>query len=265
MKKAECRYEIANPERSQIERSDKVKEAYAKVQAQPMCGDLWMEYGLALSEQFLFREAVEAYSKAIALDPFRGIYYRHRGHRLISCREYPQAAADFTIASRLIPDNWDVWYHLGLSYYLMGEFAQAEKAYARCYELNAQVDQVCACTDWYWRTLMRLGKKDEAEKLIERIDPNLDPEADWVGYSKTVLLYKGVLKPEELMASLVDQTALATPTIAYCLANYYNMLGDQKKSEEALNFLLDFCREEWWSAFGYLAGLNDKAAREKKD
>ena len=48
-------------------------------------------------------EAVESYSKAIAIDPFNGILYRHRGHRHISCREYEQAAADFVVASRLIP------------------------------------------------------------------------------------------------------------------------------------------------------------------
>ena len=261
MTKAECRHEIAREERSPIERSEKAQEIAARLANDKYNADLWMEYGLALSEQALFREAVEAYSKAITINPFNGIYYRHRGHRHISCRQYEEAAADFTLASRLIPNNWDVWYHLGLSYYLMGEYEDARKAYKNCYEISEAVDQFCACTDWYWRTLMRLGETEEAAKLIEHVDPNLDPDADWVGYSRTVLLYKGVLSPEKLMEELVDASALATPTIAYCLSNYYYMQGDMEKSNKALEFLLDFCKESWWSAFGYLAGLNDKAAR----
>ena len=102
MKNAECRHEVMLGERSPIERSEKVESLALRLSSEPENADLWMEYGLALSEQFLFREAVEAYSKAIALEPFCGIYYRHRGHRHISCREYEEAAADFTVLSQNI-------------------------------------------------------------------------------------------------------------------------------------------------------------------
>ena len=254
--------QVANPKRSDEIRSERVKAIEAQLKQNPKSAELLMELGLALSEQKLFREAVEAYSKAIALEPFCGILYRHRGHRHISCWEYEEAVADFVVASRLIPENWDAWYHLGLSYYLLGNYAEAEKAYKRCYEITDRgTDNFCAITDWYWRTLIRIGKKEEADKLIETIDPTMDPELDWVGYSRNVLMYRGVIKPEDLIKGRMTQDQLSAPTMCYCLSNYYAVMGDMEKSNEALKLLLDFCDAEWWSAFGYLAGREDAKAR----
>ena len=113
--------------------------------------------------------------------------------------------ADFVVASRLIPENWDVWYHLGLSYYLMGEYEKAEKAYDRCYKLSDPKDNLanfCAVTDWRWRTLMRLGRKDEAAKLVEAIPDGVDKvdPTDDGGYALDCALYKGLVGPEAIFA-----------------------------------------------------------------
>ena len=78
-------YQVRCPQRTQVELSDEVKAIDEKLKATPNDADLWMERGLALAGQKLMREAVEAYSKAISLDPFKGIYYRHRAHRHLSC------------------------------------------------------------------------------------------------------------------------------------------------------------------------------------
>ena len=111
-------YQVETIERTENPLSDAVLAVDKKIAEDPKNADLWMERGLRLAEQQLMREAVEAFSKAISLDPFQGIYYRHRAHRYLSCWRFQDACADFTLASRLIPDNWDVWYHLGLSHYL---------------------------------------------------------------------------------------------------------------------------------------------------
>ena len=85
--------------------SDAVLAVDKKLAADRENGDLWMERGLRLADQQLMREAVEAFSKAISIDPFKGIYYRHRAHRYLSCWRFQDACADFTLASRLIPEN----------------------------------------------------------------------------------------------------------------------------------------------------------------
>lgn len=105
LKLAPKEHQVADPIRTPGPYPDAVAEIDEKLNADPKNADLWMQRGLALAGGFYMREAVEAYSRAIELDPFKGILYRHRGHRHISCWEFEEAAADFVMASRLIPDT----------------------------------------------------------------------------------------------------------------------------------------------------------------
>ena len=113
-------YEVSSWERVQYTPNEDLKALEAKIAADPDNSELWMEKGLLLAGSSLYREACECYAHAIALDPFNGILYRHWAHRMLSQWRFEDACAGFTIASRLIPENWDVWYHLGLSHFLPG-------------------------------------------------------------------------------------------------------------------------------------------------
>ena len=213
----------------------------------------------------IMREAVEAYSRAIELDPFKGILYRHRGHRHISCWEFEEAAADFVMASRLIPDNWDVWYHLGLSYFLMGRYEDAAVAYKRCYALSnpAKADDFCAITDWRWRTYMRLGRKEDATALLKNLPDGYEKAADVCGYTLNCAMYQGKISPEDLMKDRLVDGHLDAITSLYALSNYYYVMGDMDKSNELVDKCLEFADANQWCSFGYLAARVDKAARAK--
>ena len=263
---ADAAHQVADPIRSAGPYPDGVDAIDEKLAADPDNAELWMQRGLLLSTGMFMREAVESYSKAIAIDPFNGILYRHRGHRHISCREYEQAAADFVVASRLIPENWDVWYHLGLSYYLMGEYEKAEKAYDRCYKLSDPKDNLanfCAVTDWRWRTLMRLGRKDEAAKLVEAIPDGVDKVAptDDGGYALDCAMYKGLVGPEAIFADGEPAGKLELTICLYGLSNYYYVHGDMAKSNEVLDKCIAYAEKDQWCSFGYLAALADKKNR----
>jgi len=227
----------------------------AKLTENPYDGELWMERGLALARQSLHRQAVESYSKALAIDPFKGIYYRHRGHRFLSCHRFEDACADFSMAARLIPENWDVWYHLGLSWFLLGDYRMALISYRRCLELTDSEDKFIAITDWLWITFKRLGIDEEAELLLESITETMDA-GDNIAYYNRLLMYKGLRRPEDLLDA--EGSAVNVLTMGFGLANFYLYSGEKQK---AIELLQEVVRQgdtnDLYYAFGYLAAMVD--------
>lgn len=242
-------------QRSDLPFSPEVLEVEEQIAKDPANTELWMKKGLALSKQMLFREAIEAYSTGLSYNPFHALSYRHRGHRLISIRRFHEAALDLEISSRLDPTNWDTWYHLGLAYYLLKDYSRAVSAYKRCLELTDTDDLVVAIVDWYWMALMHLGKKQEANDLLGLVTEDTDPGEN-LSYKKRVLMYKGIIKPEELIeyeGSEFPDLELATQ--GYGVANYYNLMGEKEKALELFKEIIE--HDTFWSAFGYLAAVVD--------
>ena len=89
------------------------------------------------------------FSKGVQAHPNNPRMYRHRGHRYITTRQFDRAIADFEKAVTLIkgtpdeiePDgapnptgkprstlHFNIWYHLGLAYYLKGDYQKARAA-----------------------------------------------------------------------------------------------------------------------------------------
>ena len=60
----------------------------------------------------------------------------------------------------------NVWYHLGLAHYLQGEFEEALKAYKKCLEASTNNDMDVATLDWYYMTLKRLNRHEDAQALL---------------------------------------------------------------------------------------------------
>ena len=245
--------------RSALPLSEEVQELAARIAAEPDSSELWMQKGLALSKQMLFREAIEAYSMGLARNPFHALLYRHRGHRYISVRCFEQAAADLEMATRLDPKNWDSWYHLGLAYYLLGEYENAAKVYESC--LNASRDDAdrVAVIDWYWMTCKRLGREERADQLLEMVREDTDPGEN-ASYLRRILMYKGLIRPEELMdIEGAPFPELELVTQGYGLANYYHLNGDEEKCDALLRQILG--AKQFWAAFGYLAALVDAKSK----
>ncbi len=263
MEKVTKDLQVLPMEHTDIPLSEEVKAIDVKIKADPDNADLWMERGLALAKQLLFRESVESFSNAIALNPFCGIYYRHRAHRNLSCWRIEDARADFTIASRLIPDNWEVWYHLALTNFLLKDLKKAEIAYRRCYELSTTLELKVAVSDWYWITLQRLGKPDEAQKLLDAMkpafeNPDFNPGADEVYYQR-LKMYAGIITPEELMEIRDNYDSLVHKlTISFGLANYLRITGKEQQAEEILSWMRQAGEEDYYYAFAYIAALMDK-------
>lgn len=226
-----------------------------------------------------FNDAIAMFSKGIAMYPDNPKFYRHRGHRYISIREFAKAQADFEKAAALIkgkpdeiePDGapnpagqprstlqFNIWYHLALSHYLQGNYAKAYDAWVECMKVSKNDDSVVATSDWMWMTLMRLDRKADAAKVLERITPKMDILEN-TAYHRRLLMYKGLDKPEALLnTESPDPTQIATQ--GYGVANYYFVMGDRAKARQVLEKIV---AGAGWNAFGFIAAEAD-LQREKR-
>ena len=108
------------------------------------------------------------------------------GHRYVSVRELDNAIADFRRAAELtdglpnargIPTStlqFNIWYHLGLAHYLKGEFEEAAEAYEQCARVSEHDDSKVATAYWRYMTLDRLGRTDEAQRVLESVSEDMD-------------------------------------------------------------------------------------------
>lgn len=216
--------------------------------------------------------AIRTFTKAISEYPEAFEPYRHRGHRYISIRKFDEAIQDFNKASKLMEGaeiqieedgmpnrlniplsnvQFNVWYHLGLAHYLKGDWENALAAYQECMKVSINDDLKVATLDWYYMTLKKLGRDAEAQSLIKAIKENMEiVEND--AYYKRLLLYKGQLNPEDLLATemTTDEQKLQYVTQGYGLGNYYLAKGDTSK---AISIFQNVINTGYWSAFGYIA------------
>ncbi|MDO4321100.1 MAG: tetratricopeptide repeat protein [Lachnospiraceae bacterium] len=257
-------YERASWERCEVPGDSLIEAAEAALREDPDNGVRWMKKGHAHARLSLMREAEEYYAMAIACDPFCWEYYRHRAHRMLSCWRFQDAAADFTIASRLNPKDWNVFYHLGLSFFLLRDYERAAKAYQRCYELTKAEQELIAVSDWYYMTLLRLGKKEEAQCILDRITENMEP-GDNTAYYARLLMYKGLKRPEELLAADPEKTTdIELVTMGFGIGNYYLMNGEPEKGYEVMERVVKAGdQSDCYFAFAYLASKAELSAREQ--
>ena len=214
-----------------------------------------------------FREAIAVYSKGIELHPDDPRPYRFRGHRYAVMRRIEQGIRDLEKAAELIegrPDepefyasggrsedklgvsgfHWNVWYHLGFARIAAGRFQEAVEAYRRCMEVADNLESVIATTHWLYMPLIRLGRLEEAEKLLEPIEA--DRKVVEVGdYYQTLLMYKGKTTPEELLEQARGEGPARFLTRGQAVANLYMAQG---KVEDAVNAYREVVASGEWTA-----------------
>lgn len=219
-----------------------------------------------------YRQAMALYTRAVALAPQDWRPHRFRGHRHISVREFDRAVEDLERARELAPLNWDVSYHLGLAYYLSGRFQEAADEYARCLALaqdesarqadspefrscsanGDDPESLVAMTEWAVRAALRAGRVEDAEALLAAISQDLNVVEN-LAYYHDLLLYKGVMTPEQLLNPGPD-APYRRETVGYGVANWYLIQGD---TAQAIELLEELVRDPWWPGFGRIASEAD--------
>lgn len=258
---------------TKLEFEKKLDEARKVALTAPNGGDadslIW--YGRRTAYTGRYKDAIAIFTKAIARWPQDARIYRHRGHRYITLRCFDDAIRDFEAAAKLIkskPDETEpdglpnaqniptstlqsnIWYHLGLAYYLKGDFKKAEKAYAECMKVSKNNDMLAATTHWYYMTLRRLEKNPHAARLLEGIDGDFEViEND--DYLKLLRLYRGEVRAEMLLADVGDKAdSLGNASLAYGVGNWFLYNRDSVRAEQILRKIV---AGNQWASFGYIA------------
>jgi tetratricopeptide (TPR) repeat protein len=225
-----------------------LEEAARAVEADPAGVEAIIAYGRALAGLWRYHEAIEVYSKGIEAHPGEAMLYRHRGHRHISIREFQKAASDLAKAAALNDKDFDIWYHLGLAHFLLGEFDKARPAYESCLKVAEDDDSKIAISNWLYATLRRLGRKEDAAKILAGISETMAVKEN-TSYLNLLLFFKGV-KTEDEILSLSANSELDAATVGYGVGCWHLYSGQKEKARALFEKIM---AGSYWPAFGFIA------------
>lgn len=215
-----------------------------------------------------YQKAIQIYSQGISLFPEDARLYRHRGHRMISIRKFDQAVADFQKAVQLIEGKQDqiepdgmpnaqnipvstlhtnIYYHLGLAFYLKGEYGKAVEVYLKGLQASTNDDMRVAMIHWLYMSLRLTEKKEKAQEVLNPIHSDMTIIENQA-YYRLCLFYKGILKEKDLYEGQDSQAM--SDAVAYGLANWHFYQGDKDKAKEMFKELIENGN---WASFGVIA------------
>jgi tetratricopeptide (TPR) repeat protein len=222
-----------------------------------------------------YQDAIATFTRGIAAFPTDARFYRHRGHRYLTTRQLQKAVDDFSRAADLIrgkPDETEpdgqpnarniptstlqtnIWYHLGLAHYLMGNFEAAAKAYEEDLRINPNDDNLVAVTHWAYMTARRRGLEAEATRLLEPITKDLKVIENG-SYHRLLLMYKGELPEADLIKTV--EAGLELVTTGYGIGNWHFYNGRRDAALTTWGRVMSAADQ--WPAFGYLAAEAEMA------
>jgi tetratricopeptide (TPR) repeat protein len=238
-------------------------------------------YGRRTAYLMHLDEAIDIFTDGLEKFPKSYRLLRHRGHRYISLRKFNEAIADLEKAEILmsgkpleteadgVPNKlnkplsttqFNVFYHLALAHYLVGDFAKAEDTWEKCMAICENDDSRIAVTDWLYMTLQRQDKSDDAAVLLTYVGDSLEIiEND--SYNNRLQLYKGVLTADEVLQA--DTSAsdynLSLATQGYGVGNWYYYSGDTATAFEIFNKVVS---GKEFAAFGFIAAEAELARKK---
>ena len=271
--------------------AEQIRRADEALAANPDNVDLMVEAALAREDVWRYKEAIELYTKGVAIAPDDYRLYLGRAHRLIRLRRFREALDDLNRSFDLDPFGFNTAYLRGFVQYLRGEFDLAADEYGRCMALAHDEGALAlvaqnkvsgdprhcmliatddrtrvAITVWRYRALRRAGRDEEAFRLLESVTEGLsltDPGPDeYQGsiikpdsnehYYRTLLFYKGLLTEAEILDK--EDLGGQWSTVAYGVAVYHLVEGE---TERAVTLLREISSEPHWARLGHVAAETD--------
>ena len=242
--------------------------------------DNYIGLGRSAAAAGRYRDAIKACTEGLARFPRSYRLLRHRGHAFITIRQFVRAIDDLVRAADLAqghpleiePDlvpragkkplsntHYNIYYHLGLAYYLASDYPLAERALRDCLTWSKNEDSTIAATDWLYLTLRRMRMDNEAREALSAVRTRPSIEENF-GYFQRILMYRGLAAPDLMTMpweeDLPDQKKANLLIRLYGLGSWQLWGGDAFK---ALSVFETMLRENAWWYFASIAAEVDAA------
>ncbi len=251
-------------------RQNKLAEAEADYNTDPDNEENIIWYGRRLAYLGRYQEAVNIYSEGLVKFPSSYKLYRHRGHRMITLRQFDQAIDDLQNAAfyaldipgnEIEPDGipnalnkplsntqWNIYYHLGLAYYMKGNYDKAISSFKKCLDFSNNNDLDVKTTNWLYVTYRKIGNTDAADALVSIIPSRMRLTETKI-YHDLIMLYRGFETPDMLIRRNTRDNKL-NADVGYGIGNWYLLEGQVESAQNIFNRIIEGSQRD---AFGYIA------------
>lgn len=161
-------------------------EAVTQAKALPDSIEKFLALGKAFSRQLRYREAIDAYTDGLKLEPENLPLLRLRAGRYLTTLQSNPAIADFEKSMSLGAERLDCLYRIGLAHYYAGRYAQALETFENCMSL---CDGEMGIAVIYWHTLSAV-RAEKAPTLLKyyRLDMAVGHHT---AYEKAIQVWNG--------------------------------------------------------------------------
>ena len=215
-----------------------------------------------------YREAIGIFTDGLRTHPDDPRLLRHRGHRWITVRQLDSAIADLAAAARATsgqPDQVEddgmpnaagipvstlqtnIWYHLGLAYYLRGEFSLAWAAYEQGLAASTNPDMTVAFQYWMALVARRTGDAAAVRAILARVDRSTVLLENGT-YHRLLLYFQGRLPEDSLVPDETDPAL--DVTAAYGVAAWRLSNGWAGEADQLFRHIVS---TPAWPSFGFIA------------
>lgn len=261
-------------------REAELEKARQKYETDPTNEEAIIWYGRRLGYLGRYQEAIRVFS--IGLDKNEGSFrlLRHRGHRYITTRQFDKAIDDLQKAAfysrpaknetepdglpnklnvPLGNDKYNIFYHLGIAYYLRGNYDKAISAFKKCLTFADNDDLKVACTDWFYMTYRKIGNPKAADELLTTISRKTEVIEN-KDYLNRILMYKNIYQADVLLEYAEREADSLEPTLGYGIGNWYLYNGEVEKARDIFERII---LNSGWDAFGYIAAEAELATMRR--
>lgn len=155
------------------------------------------------------------------------------------------------------------WLHLGVTHYLLGDYAAAAQALDQARQLARAPHQKLAAVDWLYLSLYRSGQREAAQAVVD----DLDWDAERLGgaasttarsleqcYVQRLRLYRGEARPEELLRATSNE-GIDVATLGYGVGVWYQCRGYTDAAARTFERILEVGDP---TTMGYLAAETER-------